>query len=157
MRDMMVEPADEDVAWLAAATQDDRDRATWELRYLRRALGLLVAERDALDDRTASAVAHELTAAMSQDRRVDAPRIRLAERQLNERLSAYREMMAMRGTAEGLEARVGRTLLLLAGATRMGPDDLAQATRLATRYLAETGERLRVAFGAATLPGSTGT
>ena len=56
------EPAAEDVAWLAhAATKGDTDHAAWELRYARRALGVLVAQRDALDDRTGSGVARAVT------------------------------------------------------------------------------------------------
>ena len=48
------ELAEDDVQWLGAvALQGDMDRARWELRYARMALGLLAAERDALDDRTA--------------------------------------------------------------------------------------------------------
>lgn len=153
----MEEPAAADIEWLAeTATADDRDRAGWELRYLRRALGLLVAQRDALDDRTASAVAHELTAAMAKDRNVAAPLIRLAERQFNERLSAYREMIALRGTAETLPERIGRTLLLMSGAGRMGKEDLARAATIAEQYMSDASDRLRAAFGTATLP-ETGT
>ena len=49
------EPGAADVQWLAeAATRGDADHALWELRYARRALGLIAAQRDALDDRTAS-------------------------------------------------------------------------------------------------------
>ena len=51
--DASSEPDESDVAWLTAAAGDgDTDRARWELRYARRAFALLVAERDALDDRT---------------------------------------------------------------------------------------------------------
>ena len=48
----------------------------------------------------------------------------IAERQFNDRLSAYREMIALRGTADGLSERIGRTLLLMSGAGRMGKEDL---------------------------------
>jgi hypothetical protein len=61
------EPAEEDVHWLAAhGTAGDLDHARWELRYARRALGLIAAQRDALDDRTASAVAHALAAELAR-------------------------------------------------------------------------------------------
>ena len=60
---LVAEPGDDDVRWLAhAATRGDTDHARWELRYAKRALGLLTAERDALDDRTGSLVARALTA-----------------------------------------------------------------------------------------------
>ena len=55
------EPDAADVEWLAAtATRGDLDHARWELRYARRALGLITAQRDALDDRTASIVARAI-------------------------------------------------------------------------------------------------
>src|SRR5678815_4962315 len=67
------EPADEDAQWLAAAaTRGDADHAQWELRYARRALGLIAAQRDALDDRTASIVAREISEAFSRDRNIAA-------------------------------------------------------------------------------------
>src|SRR5688500_17899154 len=62
------EPADDDARWLAAAAAGgDVDHARWELRYARRALGLLAAQRDALDDRTPSAIARELTASLARE------------------------------------------------------------------------------------------
>ncbi|MGQ0648721.1 MAG: hypothetical protein ACT4P7_14265 [Gemmatimonadaceae bacterium] len=153
MRTLMQEPPPVDIEWLAAvATSSDLDRARWELRYLKRALGLLVSQRDALDDRTASSVARALTEAMSADRNVAAPMIRLAERQFNERLSAYRDMMSLRGSSEGVPERLGRTMLLLAGAGRVGAPDAARSAELTERYLLEASERLRDAFGAADLP-----
>src|SRR6185437_12094853 len=51
---LFVEPGSADVEWLArVATRGDLDHARWELRYARRALGLIAAQRDARDDRTA--------------------------------------------------------------------------------------------------------
>ena len=61
MRTLMSEPGPDDVDWLATrATRGDIDHARWELRYLRRALGVLVAQRDSLDDRTPSEVLRAL-------------------------------------------------------------------------------------------------
>ncbi len=150
---LMGEPPQEDVSWLAGiAAEGDVDRATWELRYLRRALGLLVAQRDALDDRTGSEVAHALGEAMRADRRVAANMVRVAERQFNERLSGYREMMALRGMGEGAGERVARTFLLLAGTGRTGWEELERARAIVERLLTELGEGLRTAFGEARLP-----
>ena len=64
------------------------DHSRWELRYARRAIGLLVAQRDALDDRTGSIVARAVTDAFDRDDRIDRDRRELAERQFNARLSA---------------------------------------------------------------------
>lgn len=144
----MAEPDQTDVAWLAqVATAGDNDRAAWELRYLRRSLGWLVAQRDALDDKTLSAVARELIRAMRQDRGVAASMIALAERQFNERLSGYREMMGARGAAEGLLERVGRALLLHAGAIRISAEEIKRGSEIVDRYLTEVGDELRSNFG----------
>src|SRR5688572_14370902 len=91
------EPEPEHVAWLAGiATRGDEDHARWELRYARRAIGLLVAQRDALDDRTGSLVARALTEAFEKDEQIDRDRRELAERQFNQRLSAYRDALGAR-------------------------------------------------------------
>src|SRR5438270_511527 len=92
---LFAEPDPADAQWLAAtATRGDLDHAQWELRYARRALGLIAAQRDALDDRTASIVARELSEAFSRDSRIAAGMTETAERQFNARLSAYREGLA---------------------------------------------------------------
>src|SRR4029078_8048069 len=58
---LMAEPASSDVEWLSSvATRGDVDHARWELRYLRRSIGILVAQRDALDARTPSEVLRAL-------------------------------------------------------------------------------------------------
>ena len=150
---LMREPRAEDVGWLTEyATSGDSDRATWELRYVRRALGLLVAQRDALDDRTASAVAHQLSDAMKVDRQVAAPMVKLVDRQFNERLAGYREMMFLRGSAEYLPERLGRALLLLSGSTRMGRVELQGATDIATHLLTDLSAELASSFGTVRLP-----
>jgi len=150
---LMLEPSPGDVAWLAEhAASGDADRATWELRYARRALGLLIAQRDALDDRTASEVAHQLAAAMSADRNVAASMVKLADRQFNERLSAYREMLLLRGGAERLPERLGRALLLLSGSVRMGSLELQGAAEIIARLVAEISGVLEKSFGVVSLP-----
>ncbi len=150
---LMTEPHAEDVAWLAsAASLGDADRARWELRYARRALGLLVAQRDALDDRTASLVARDLAHALHADRNIAASMVKLAERQFNDRLASYRDVITSRAPAEAMASRLGRTLLQIAGA-RSAPDTaVAAAGELLSRYLAEANDALRKAFGTASLP-----
>ncbi len=148
------DPEDDDVRWLAAtATGDDVDRACWELRYARRALGLLVAERDALDDRTGSLVARELRAGLRADRNVAANMVHIASRQFDERLTAYRQVLTARNQVEGTGARLGRALLSLASSRVSYSDDaLARAGEILARYVGEANELLRKAFGAPTLP-----
>ena len=147
------EPASDDVAWLAErGTGGDADHARWELRYARRALGLLSAERDALDDRTASAVARALASALARDPHVAPGKLRVVERQLNARLRAYGDALMNREGA-GSGWHLGRALLQFAGRKEgTPPEDVAHAGDLLSRYLAEANEALREQFGAASLP-----
>ena len=150
---LRAEPADDDVDWLAAeGTHGDRDRARWELRYARSALGLLAAERDALDDMTPSLVAREIAAAMHADPRVAAQMVKLAEQQFNERLSAYRHAMTDRTATSGVTERLGVMFLRLADAPPPNAETRARATALVARCLDEANVALREHFGAAILP-----
>ncbi len=150
---LFAEPAAADVEWLAAAaTRGDVDHAQWELRYARRALGLLAAQRDALDDLTASIVAKEITEAFARDRHVAAGMLETAERQFNARLSAYRDGLAARAGAP-TPVRMGQTLFAFAGGTFKSQDaNITRAGELLAEYLAEANDALRASFGAATLP-----
>src|SRR3954466_1927208 len=104
---LMREPADDDVSWLSrSATKGDADHARWELRYARRALGLIIAQRDALDDKTGSVVARTLADAMARDRSVDASTIDIAERQFNARISAYRHSLDARSSTTPVVPRL---------------------------------------------------
>jgi hypothetical protein len=147
------EPDASDVAWLAlAGTHGDRDHACWELRYARRALGLLSAQRDALDDRTASVVAHALAEALARDPAVAAGKLRMAERQLNARLTGYAAALSNREGA-GSGWHLGRRLLEFAGRRdAVAPEDVMRASELLSRYLEEANSALREHFGLASLP-----
>ena len=153
VQSLLAEPDEADVAWLAQrATGGDSDRARWELRYTRRALGLLSAERDALDDRTGSAVAAELGESWAADRNVAAGMRHVAERQFNARLGAFGRAVAARSSGEPTAARLGRALLSSAGVDDPNDDDLARAGSVASRYLEHANESLRTHFGTASLP-----
>jgi hypothetical protein len=150
---LMAEPSAEDVEWLArAATRGDADHARWELRYLRRALGVLVAQRDALDDRTPSEVLRALLHRMQKDPNVDDALRELAERQFNARLSAYRDAFTSRG--HGTPAlRVAQNLLAFAGGPIRGDDpDVQRGATLVADLVASANDALRAAFGTAELP-----
>jgi hypothetical protein len=151
---LMREPVEADVEWLSkSATKGDVDHARWELRYARRALGLIVAQRDALDDKTGSAVARTLADAMARDRSVDASTIEIAERQFNARISAYRDGLDARSSATPVATRLGQTLFAFSGgAFRDAKVDVARGGELLASYAAEANEALRAAFGTAQLP-----
>lgn len=149
---LLAEPSPEDVGWLAAtATRGDEDHARWELRYARRAIGVLIAQRDALDDRTASLVARSVTSSFERDDRIDRARIELAARQFNARLSAYRDALSARVADAG--PRMGQTLLAFAGGSFRDVDaQVRRAGDVLAGYEAEANETLRSLFGVATLP-----
>ena len=146
------EPNASDVAWLAqAATRGDDDHARWELRYARRAIGLLIAQRDALDDRTGSVVGRALTEAFHRDERIDRDRRDLAERQFNARLSAYRDALGARGPDSAV--RLGQTLIAFSGGSFRDIDgNVRRAGETLEGYVKEANESLRSVFGTAALP-----
>lgn len=150
---LLEEPNDDDVRWLAgAATRGDTDHARWELRYARRALGLLAAERDALDDRTGSVVARVLASELARDPNVADEMHEVMERQFNARLSAYRDGLAARAGA-GTGARMGQTLFAFAGGSfRQVDDHIVRGGELLARYLTDANAALREAFGKVSLP-----
>lgn len=146
------EPSADDVAWLArAATRGDDDHARWELRYARRAIGLLIAQRDALDDRTGSIVARAMSEAFERDERIDRERRDLAERQFNARLSAYRDALGARVPDSAV--RLGQTLLAFSGGSFRDIDaNVRRAGDLVSAYAKEANDVLRSVFGTAALP-----
>ncbi|MBX7119708.1 MAG: hypothetical protein K1X31_11960 [Gemmatimonadaceae bacterium] len=148
------EPDGADVQWLAdAAANGDADHAAWELRYARAALGLLVAQRDALDDRTVADLTHAYQRSLDDDPRIAIDRRDLAERQFQERLLAYREALTVRGGSLQAADRVGRCLLAFASdGARTAGAPLAYAIELLQRYTDEAADLLRAAFGEAKLP-----
>ena len=145
------EPEDADVRWLAGhATGGDEDHARWELRYCRRALALLAAERDALDDRTGAEVSHAMLARLHGDRSVDPERLPIAERQFNARLGRYREALRERGPR--LPERFAAALLTAAsGGTVPGPAD-PRLLAVVEGYWAQAQHQLQECFGTARLP-----
>jgi hypothetical protein len=158
------EPSDADARWLAeSATRGDLDHARWELRYARRAVGLIVAQRDALDDRTGSSVGRVLAEAFERDPNVASDRLAVARHQFNARLGAYRDILTSRPpaarTAAGRPAvaqtptRLGQILLAFAGGP-VGPNarEVPRAGEIVTGYIDAAHQALRDAFGVASLP-----
>jgi hypothetical protein len=149
---MMQEPPDDVVDVVARLGDADRDHAQWELRYARRAIGLLIAQRDALDDLTASDVAAALDVAQATDPRIGSDRRVIADRQFNDRVRAYRTALADRATTTPTAERLGRVLVTFAGAT---PDNAAAqqiGAELAGNLVTECNAALREAYGEASLP-----
>lgn len=151
---VMADPTDDDAQWLAkAAAAGDEDHARWELRYARMSIGVFVAERDALDDRTGSEVAAALHEALASDERI-APDLReLAERQLSDRMQGYREAFHSSGGASGTAEKLGRVLLAFASdGARSAGTPLARAVSVLSGYALDCNAALRDAYGTASLP-----
>ena len=151
---MHAEPSDAAVRWLAEhGTNGDVDHARWELRYARRALGLLVARRDALDDRTPSLIATVVMERLAQDPGIDPPKRVVAERQFNIRLRAYREAMERRERPVPTAERLAEVLFSFAGKVALaGEERVRAAGEILAGYLAEAHESLRREFGDPSLP-----
>ena len=150
---LLAEPDPDDVAWLSSVgTRGDVDRARWELRYTRRACGLLSAERDALNDRTASAVAKELGESWSKDPNIAAEMRATAQQQFNARLRGLGQALGARSSPEPTGTRLGRALLSASGAFSPAQSDVERAGTIVARYLEQANESLRRVFGTATLP-----
>jgi hypothetical protein len=148
------EPSATDVEWLASnVTGGDVDRAAWELRYARRALGLLVAERDSLDDRTASLVAQEIAARTKLDRNVAPSLVGLAERQFDQRLKSYRDVVlgvpASRLTAEPLAKAFAE---IVVPGMELPANVSGRLGAILLAYVVGANETLRAAVGPAALP-----
>lgn len=150
---LLTEPEAEDVTWLSTvATKGDTDHAEWELRYARRALGLIVAQRNALDDRTESYVAQSLADAFATDRHIAPDRLETAGRQFNARLSAYRDGVTSRGGTP-LSIRMGQMLLAFAGGSFVRDEaNVERAGAILQRYMTAAAETLADVFGRAQLP-----
>ena len=149
----MAEPAAPEVDWLASvATRGDVDHARWELRYLRRSVGILVAQRDTLDDRTPSEVLRALLHRMQKDPHVDPSLRELAERQFNARLGAYRDAFGSRG--HGTPAlRLAQNMLAFAGGPIRGDDPVVQrGAEIVAETIGIANDALRATFGAVELP-----
>ncbi len=148
---LMSEPDPAAVSRLAASGDADLDHARWELRYLRRAVGLLVAGRDALDDRTASLVGKALARAVEHDPSA-APSMRaVSAGQFNARLRVYRDLVGQRGAMRTPVARIGDALIGFAGG-RPNSDATPWAAGFVAAELDRCNEALRHEFGTVDLP-----
>lgn len=141
---LLREPAPADIAWLVSLT-GDLPRARHELRLLRCALGVMVAEQDALADRTAADVAHHLGLP-----------VRTAQPEMREgwamRWRAYTDALGARGTRDGAAQRLARTLLASAGVDTPPAQEIEAAATRITDLRGELNEALRATFGQVALP-----
>jgi hypothetical protein len=144
---LLREPDDEVMGWLMALAPD-AGTARREYHFARRAIGLIVAERDALDDRTLADVTHQLAPVLAAEaRRAPADGLAWAER-----WRAYVGALAVRGSVEAPAARLARVMLSAAGVDPSAHGAMARATQFVQETRAAMNEALRHAFGAASLP-----
>lgn len=131
--------------WIMTRAQNPGE-ARFELTDAVRAIALIVAERDSLDDRTAADVAHLVSEQATRDAGSTG-----ASRWSN-RWRAYSQSLAARGDGEAPASRFARNML--DGATVASPtaDELRDATVWVQTVRERANEALRTAFGAASLP-----
>lgn len=143
---MLREPDASIVACLESAAGPSVARR--ELRFALLAIGLIVAERDALDDQTAADVSHQLQPLLAAEARRDPDVGRLWP----ERWRAFTSALAVRGSAEAPAVRLARVLLEGAGVTAPSAAQLERSTRFVQDNRSALNEALRAVFGAASLP-----
>lgn len=144
---LLTPPEISDVAWLSQLN-GSRDIAERELVFARRALALIVAERDALDDRTASDVSHALSPVIDAESR----RSSATAREWTARAKAFMNAMALRGQSEPPAVRLARVMLEGAGVTDPSPQAMERATQFVLTTRGQANEALRAVFGVASLP-----
>jgi hypothetical protein len=149
----MADPPDDLVARLAAVGDGDEDHARWELRYALRAIGYLVSERDALDDRTSAEVAAALGEAHAADANIAANRRAVARRQFNERVRDYRAALADRTATPAPAERIGRVLLGYARVSAPSNADARFAAEAVAQLIEACNAALRAAYGEARIDG----
>ncbi|QJR34811.1 hypothetical protein [Gemmatimonas groenlandica] len=140
-------PEHTDIAWLASLGVSEAV-ALRELTFAKRAIGLVVAERDALDDRTASDVAHQLAPVISREARATVG----LGREWGERWRAYTAALAVRGNVESPATRLARVLLGGAGIHDPSTEQLVRATQFVNETRGAANVVLRDVFGVASLP-----
>jgi hypothetical protein len=119
-----------------------------ELRFALLAIGLIVAERDALDDQTAADVSHQLQPLLAAEAKRDPEVGRLWP----ERWRAYSAALVRRGSPEAPAMRLARVLLEGVGMAEPAPAQLESVTQFVLENRAALNEALRAVFGAASLP-----
>lgn len=140
-------PEQADITWLASLGVPEAV-AVRELTFGKRAIGLIVAERDALDDRTASDVAHQLAPVISREARATAS----IDREWGERWRAYTAALAVRGNVESPATRLARVLLGGGGIGEPTAEQLVRATQFVNDTRGAANVALRDVFGVASLP-----
>lgn len=152
-RAALAEPDESDVRWLAErGTGGDEDHARWEWRYARRAFAIIVAQRDALDDRTGSVVAAAIGSALARDPMIDASKRKVAARQFNDRLAGYADILRDRDPSAPTSERLARALFAFAGTTEPSSADLLRGATALSAMLADLHGTLALYFGSADLP-----
>lgn len=149
----LAEPDESDVRWLAErGTGGDEDHARWEWRYARRSFAIIVAQRDALDDRTGSVVAAAIGSALARDPMVDASKRRVAARQFNDRLAGYSDILRDRDPLTPTAERLARALFGFSGTAAPSPADILRGGTALSAMLTDMHATLALHFGSANLP-----
>lgn len=145
----LLRPAsDAEVVWLSEAGGGSAERAMRELAYAQRAIGLIVAERDALDDQTAADVSHALDAVVARESRERRGQVEEWAAHWRD----YAEALAARGRAEPPLGRIARVLLRRVGVVEPTAEQLSRGVTVVTAFRHAANDVLRAVYGSASLP-----
>ncbi len=147
LRRVLTPPVEADVSWLTGLV-GNATVAQRELMFAKRALGLIVAERDALDDRTASDVVHALASRVDTESRRSPADAALWVTRRRE----YAQALTVRGQPEAPAVRMARVLLEGAGVSILAADTVARAVEIIQTERTRANDVLRTVFGEASLP-----
>lgn len=134
--------------WLTALSPLAGDTVRHELRLALRAIGLIVAERDSLDDNTAADVSHELQVVMREEGKGDESTALI----WSDRWSSYSGAMMKRGVADAPAIRLARILLIAVGVLSPTPLELERTADWILERRRLLNVALREAYGDAMLP-----
>ncbi len=154
VRSLPAQPEAAELAW-ATGLCGEASRARRELGWLRWAVSRLVAERDAMDDRTAAAVVRVMEPLAS----AEADAAPGDAEGWAERWAQYAAAAGERGTATRLPDRLAAVLLRAVGhpvapspVAGLSAESFARARVVVERYRTESNAALREAFGTVSLP-----
>lgn len=147
VRHLLAPPPTEAARWLEALGVPVSVAAR-EVAWAIRAVGLIVAARDALDDRTAAEVSHALDRALAAGDPVTGD----GTVTWRQRQDAYLQAHGARGTGEPVARRLARVLLQGAGVHTPTTAALDAAVAALTAHRMQLNAELGQAFGVASLP-----
>lgn len=134
--------------WLIELSPLAEDTVRLELRLALQAIGLIVAERDSLDDNTAADVNHELQVVIREEGKGDESTTLI----WRDRWNSYSGAMMKRGVADAPAIRLARILLIAVGVLSPSAVELERTACWILERRRWLNVALREAYGDVLLP-----